>query len=74
MASVVFIGLINYLIFFWMNKRRNWKKEDRLALKEARYEALEEFRQSQETIEEFMTRDYTKPVGLKSVSRRPVLR
>lgn len=39
--------VINYLIFFWINKRRIWKKEDEVFNTKKKQEALQELIETQ---------------------------
>lgn len=54
-TALVILGFINYVIWFWINKTRKWKSEDRLQLQEARRQALRDFEQSEESIEKFLS-------------------
>lgn len=40
----VFLVLINYLIFFWINRRRKWKYEDATFEEKVRQAAFEEIK------------------------------
>jgi hypothetical protein len=69
MGKIAFFTAVGFIVFvvtpivLWyliteVNRRRT--VEDRLQLKQARRDALEEFEQSQDSIEEFLTRDYNR--------------
>lgn len=55
-ALVVVLGgfffLANYLIFFWINKRRLWKKEDEVFNAKKKQEALQELIETQNLLNE----------------------
>ena len=44
--------LVNYLIFFWINKRRLWKKEDEIFNEKKKQEALQELIETQNLLDE----------------------
>ena len=55
-ALIVVLGgvalLGNYLIFFWINKRRLWKKEDEIFNAKKKQEALQELIETQNLLDE----------------------
>lgn len=44
--------VLNYVIFFWINKRRNWKREDEEFNARKKQEALEELMETQRFLEQ----------------------
>jgi hypothetical protein len=50
-AFLLLIAFFNYLIFFWINRRRIWKKEDEEYNKRKKQEAIEDLRESQRLLE-----------------------
>jgi len=45
-------------IYFWQETKRRRTREDRLAIREERRQALLEVKESQETLEDFMAENY----------------
>jgi uncharacterized protein YpmB len=57
------VALVNYLIFFWKNRKRQWRFEDEAFNEKKKKEAMKELKDSQELFEAYVpdyTKDYTK--------------
>lgn len=48
----IFLALVNYLIFFWVNKRRKWKYEDVVFDEKVRKAAFEELQRTHDLLTE----------------------
>jgi type II secretory pathway pseudopilin PulG len=73
LALIVVLGgvalLGNYLIFFWINKRRLWKKEDEIFNAKKKQEALQELIETQNLLNEAKDSiDWTRTYTLKDTS------
>lgn len=45
------VALINYLVFFWINRKRQWKREDEEFKSKRKQEALQELIETQQLLE-----------------------
>ena len=46
------LAFVNYAMFFWLNRKRIWKKEDEVFNEKKKQEAIKELKESQRFLEE----------------------